>query len=162
MEIYIVRHGIAEAVAPDGSDESRSLTEEGKKKMKEAAEGFAKLERKPQHIFSSPLVRARQTAEILGTALKMKVEEMKELAPAQTPKEVCERLRQLKKAESVMLVGHEPNCSELASHLLLGSGGLNLEFKKGGICLIETRDALPGSGDLILHLSPAALRLMTR
>jgi phosphohistidine phosphatase len=162
MEIYIVRHAIAEAVAADGSDESRSLTEEGKKKMKEAAAGFERLERRPQHIFSSPLVRARQTAEILAVSLKLRVEELKELTPAHAPKEVCEKLRQMKKLESVMLVGHEPNCSELASYLLVGAGGLNLEFKKGGICLIETPNAEPGSGDLILHLPPSALRLMAR
>ena len=161
MEIYIVRHGIAEEVSKDGSDESRPLTAEGTKKMKEAAAGFARLERKPAHIFSSPLVRAKQTAQLVADALKMKVEEMKELAPARLPAQVCEKLRQLKKVESVMLVGHEPNCSELASYLLLGSGGLNIEFKKGAICLIETRTLEPGSGDLILHLPPAALRLMT-
>lgn len=162
MEIYIVRHGIAEEVAPDGSDESRPLSEEGKKKMKEAAAGFASLEKKPQHIICSPLMRARQTAEILAAALKMKVEEWKELAPVHSPAQVCERLRHLKKAESVMLVGHEPNCSELASYLLLGADGLNLEFKKGAFCRIDSRSPEPGTGDLIYLLPPAVLRLMAR
>ena len=158
MDIFIVRHGIAEEVSSDGSDESRELTSEGKKKMKESSAGFARLERKVDRIYSSPLARARQTAEILANALDRKVEEMKELAPGHSPAQVCHKLKQLK-AGSVMVVGHEPNCSELASYLLLGSGGVSIEFKKGAICLIESRDAEPGSGDLILHLSPAALRL---
>src|SRR5262245_45205977 len=127
MEIYIVRHAIAEDVSPDGSDEARALTEDGKKKMKEAAEGFARLERKIDRIYSSPLVRAKQTAEILAKELDLKVEEMKELAPAHRPADVCERISRSKKDENIMLVGHEPNCSELASHLVLGSAGLSIE-----------------------------------
>lgn len=160
MEIYIVRHGIAEEVARDGSDEARALTEDGRKKMKEAAEGFSRLERKVDHVFSSPLVRARQTAEILAGSLKLKVEVLKELAPGHSPSQVCERLREMKRTGNAMVVGHEPNCSELASYLLISAGGMNIEFKKGAICLIETHSAEPGSGDLLLHLSPAALRLM--
>ena len=158
MEIYIVRHGIAEEVSGDGSDEARALTSEGKKKMKEAAAGFAKLKRTVDRIYASPLVRARQTAEILATELSIKVEEMKELAPGNRAGAVCGRVRSIKDGQSIMLVGHEPNCSELASYLLLGSDGVQVEFKKGAICLIESRDASAGSGDLIFHLPPAVLR----
>jgi phosphohistidine phosphatase len=160
MEIYIVRHAIAEDVSHDGSDEARELTPDGKKKMKEAAAGFARMERKIDRIFASPLVRARQTAEILGAALSHKVEIMKELAPGHAPAEVCERLRAISKLHGVVVVGHEPNCSELASYLLTGSQHMNIEFKKGSICLIESRGADAGSGDLIWHLSPQTLRLM--
>lgn len=160
MNILIVRHGIAEEVSPDGSDESRALTEEGRKKMKEEAAGFARLGLKVQRIFSSPLVRAQQTAEFLAVEFKLKVETMKELAPGNPPARVAERLRQFRKEEGVMLVGHEPNCSELASYLLLGSNGLNIEFKKGAICVIESRDAAAGTGDLLVHLSPSALRAL--
>ena len=161
MEIYIVRHGIAEEVSVDGSDEARELTDEGKKKMKEAAAGFAQMERKVERICSSPLVRARQTAEILASELDLKVEELKELSPGYSPGEVCDKLIRSKKHGNTMLVGHEPNCSELASYLLLGSNGINIEFKKGAICVIETRDLKAGTGDLLFHLSPATLRLMS-
>jgi phosphohistidine phosphatase len=160
MEIYIVRHGIAEDVSPDGSDESRALTDEGRRKMKEEAEGFARLERKIERIFSSPLVRARQTAEFIASPLKLKVEEMRELAPGHRPQEVCIRLQQIKKLGSVMVVGHEPNCSELVSYLLTGGDSMNIEFKKGAISLLESGTLAAGSGDLIWHLSPQTLRLM--
>lgn len=161
MELFIVRHGIAEDVSADGSDEARGLTEEGRKKMKEEAVGFSRLGWKPQRVFSSPLVRAQQTADFLATEYHIKVEQMKELAPGHSPAEVCERLKQAKKLEAAMVVGHEPNCSELVSFLLLGSAaGLNIEFKKGSICIIESRDLSPGSGDLIVHLSPAVLRAL--
>lgn len=160
MEIYIVRHAIAEEVSADGSDEGRELTPEGKKKMKEAASGFARMEKKIDRIFTSPLARARQTAEIVGEAIHKKIDDMKELAPGHTPAQVCQRLQQFKGLESVMLVGHEPNCSELASYLLGGNDRLSVEFKKGAICIVESREMKPGTGDLLLHLSPATLRLM--
>lgn len=160
MELYIVRHGIAEDVASDGTDASRALTEEGRKKMKEAAAGFVRLGRPPARIFSSPLVRARQTAEILAHALKSSVEEMTELAPGHSPAQVCDRLQQLKTVDRVMVVGHEPNCSELAAYLLSARGNVRIEFKKGAVCAIETRSAEAGSGTLITHLSPAAMRSM--
>ena len=162
MEIYIVRHAIAEEVSKDGSDEARALTEDGRKKMKEAAQGFARLERKIDRIYASPLVRARQTAEILGAELKLSVHEMKELAPGYSPAQVCEKIARKKSEGNIAVVGHEPNCSELASYLLLGSSGASIEFKKGAICVIESRDGAPGTGDLLMHLSPAALRALAR
>ncbi|HEY4492852.1 MAG TPA: phosphohistidine phosphatase SixA [Acidobacteriota bacterium] len=159
MDIYIIRHAIAEDKGGK-ADEVRALTEEGKEKMKEAAKGFARLAPEIDIIFSSPLVRARQTAEIVNSLLKTKVEEMKELSPEFDPEQVCARLGSIKKANSVALVGHEPNCSELMSYLLHGSSGLMIEFKKGGISLLQSDDLSAGSGILILHLSAKALRLM--
>ena len=162
MEIYIVRHAIAEEVPPSGGgDAQRALTPEGRNKMKEAAKGFAKLSPEIERIFSSPLVRAKQTAEIVAKALNKEVEEMTELSPAHSPAQVCVVLRELKKTKSAMLVGHEPNCSDLAAYLM-GFKELGIEFKKGAICLIEARDLRPGSGMLIWHLSPAVLRLMAK
>lgn len=163
MEIYIVRHAIAEDTAKSGEgDSARELTSEGKQKMKEAAAGFAKLDRKVDRIFASPLIRARQTAEILAGALKKTVEEMTELSPAHTPKEVCARLEELGKSKNVMLVGHEPNCSELASYLLVGPSELDIVFKKGSICFIEADKPAQGEGTLVWHLSPQVLRLIGR
>ena len=157
MRIFIVRHGIAEESAK-GGDRARELTEEGRKKMKEAAAGFAKLEPEIDQIFSSPLVRAAQTADIVAKALgENSVETMEELSPGYSPNHVLTKLATFKKHNSVLLAGHEPNCSELAEYLL---GKAQLEFKKGAICLIEAEPLAPGNGILIWHLSPAALRLM--
>jgi phosphohistidine phosphatase len=158
MKIFIVRHAIAEDSAR-GGDRERALTEEGKKKMKEAAEGFARLDLEIDTIYSSPLVRAVQTAEIVAKAIGYKgtIENMEELSPGYSPKDVVNRLQSLKKTGTLALAGHEPNCSELASHLL---GTAEVEFKKGAICLIETESVKPGSGRLIWHLSPQILRMM--
>jgi phosphohistidine phosphatase len=160
MRIFIVRHGIAEESAK-GGDRARELSEEGRRKMKDAASGFARLDLQVDHIFSSPLVRAVQTAEILARAIDKghSIEKMEELSPAHSPEEVLNRLRELKHAGNVMLAGHEPNCGELAAHLL---GNAVVEFKKGAICLIETDSITAGNGILIWHLSPQALRLMAK
>jgi len=161
MQIFIVRHGIAEEVAKDGSEEGRELTSEGKQRIKEEAEGFARLDIAVDRVCSSPLIRARQTAEILAAALRMGVEEMKELMPAGSPETVCSRLKRLNGVSSVMLVGHEPNCSELASHLLAGRDAeVSIDFKKGAICLIETTRFSRGSGKLIWHAPPKLLRTL--
>lgn len=158
MHIYILRHAIAEDTAK-GGDTKRALTEEGRKKMKNAAAGFARLEPQIDLIYSSPLTRAAQTAEIVARAIQYprKVATMEQLSPGFTPDTVCQKLKELKKITSVILTGHEPNCSQLASYLL---GRASFEFKKGGICLIETESLEPGSGNLIWHLSPQILRFM--
>jgi phosphohistidine phosphatase len=158
MRIFILRHAIAEDTAK-GGDSQRALSEEGRKKMRDAAAGFARLELKIDVIYSSPLVRAVQTAEILAKSIgyTSKIETMQELSPGNSPQSVSDRLRSLKKSGSIVLSGHEPNCSELAGYLL---GGAQIEFKKGAICLIETESATEGSGTLIWHLSPQALRLL--
>jgi phosphohistidine phosphatase len=162
MYIYIIRHGIAEDHAHSLRDEDRALTEEGKEKMKEAARGLKRMDPDITRIFSSPLVRAIQTAEIVAAELKMKVDLLKQLAPGHTPVEVCDSLKLHKsKASAVAVVGHEPDCSELASHLLDAPGGVNIDFKKGAVCLIESESLEMGSGCLLWHLSPKALRLMS-
>ena len=158
MKIYILRHAIAEDSAK-GGDFERALTEEGRKKMKDAAAGFARLDPSIDIVFSSPLVRAYQTAEIVARAIQYpgRIETMEQLSPGYSPQSVADRLRALKKVDSVILAGHEPNCSQLA-HFLLGDA--QLEFKKGAMCLIETESCDGSSGTLIWHLGPQALRLM--
>src|SRR5437016_5073253 len=97
MDVYIVRHAIAEEQSSTGKDADRELTNEGKEKMKEAAAGFAGTGPKIDRILSSPLPRARQTAEIVARELGKEVSEMKEMAPGHTPADVCGKLKSLKK-----------------------------------------------------------------
>ena len=160
MRIYILRHAIAEDSAK-GGDEKRALTEEGSKKMRDAAAGFARLDPAIDLIYSSPLVRAIETAEIVARAIQYprKVEILEELSPGHTPESVAQKLKSVKKAQGIILSGHEPNCGQLAS-FFIGNGAV--EFKKGALCMIETESCNPGSGTLIWHLSPQAMRLMKK
>ncbi|MBN1568896.1 MAG: phosphohistidine phosphatase SixA [Acidobacteria bacterium] len=163
MRIYIVRHAIA---APHGTsgirDEDRPLTEEGIKKMRQAAAGLCRLEYIPDIVLSSPLIRARQTVEILleklGRGIEMKI------IPALAPGGVRGDLYRLiasyeKNINSLMLVGHQPSLGEIAGEIIEGTPDCNIEIKKGGACAIDLkRIGNPPQGALISLLPPAVLR----
>ena len=152
MEIYIVRHAIAmERDEWKGSDEKRPLTEKGKKKMEQIAQGLAALEVDFTHIFSSPLVRAQQTAEILQKTLKIgHRDETDSLVPSGDPAAIIPFLNKLPDDAKVALVGHEPNVSELLSYLLSGQHKSFSMFKKGGVAMLEAFSP-PRAGQLTLR-----------
>ena len=166
MRLYIVRHAIA---APHGipgiPDDERPLTEEGIKKMRQVAAGLRNLEYIPELILSSPLPRAKQTAEILLEAFGQKsigLEILPALAPSGSRRELylaiasCEN-----KHKSLMLVGHQPSLGDIAGEIAWGSPGHSLELKKGGACALElVRTGNPPGGRLISLLTPSILRKM--
>jgi phosphohistidine phosphatase len=144
-------------------DDDRPLTEEGIIKMRQAAAGLRSLEYIPELILSSPLPRARQTAEILLDAFgqkRVRLEIVKALAPSGNRMELYQTIASYeKKLNSVMLVGHQPSLGEIAGEIAWGSPEHYLELKKGGACAIELEHAgIPPSGSLISLLTPAILR----
>ena len=164
MRLYIVRHAIA---APHGTpgipDDERPLTEEGIKKMRQVAAGLRNLEYIPERILSSPLHRAKQTAEILLEAFGQKrigLEILPALAPSGSRRELYLAIASYeKKHKSLMLVGHQPSLGEIAGEIAWGSPGHSLELKKGGACAIElVRTGEPPGGSLISLLTPSILR----
>ena len=159
-EIYILRHGIAVASGTRGyPNDDRPLTEEGIKKMKEAADGIAQNVPEIDLIVSSPLVRAHDTAKIAAGAIRYNksIKTTKHLMPGAGTDGIINELADYKNVRLVMLVGHNPHLEFLAS-ALLGAGSPVIEFKKGGMCRIDI-DALPpeGPGRLIWHLTPKQL-----
>jgi phosphohistidine phosphatase len=163
MKLYIVRHAIA---APRGTpwveDDARELTDEGRSKMKRIASGLRALKYRPDLILSSPLPRARQTAEIVleafnkGIELKM----TPSLAPSGVRRELYREIRQYeKKLEGLMIVGHQPSLGEIAGEIVFGSSDHCLEFKKGGVCAIEWK-VVRGApqGTMISLLTPSIMR----
>jgi phosphohistidine phosphatase len=160
MEIYIVRHAIAMAREEwHESDDKRPLTEKGKRKMEQIAAGLAAMEIDFTHIFTSPFVRAQQTAEILQKVLKIDhLEETDLLVPSADPAGMIPFLNKLPDNAEVALVGHEPHVSELLSFLLTGQQKNFATFKKGGVAMVES-DAPLRAGNLILHwlLEPSHL-----
>jgi len=139
MEIYIIRHAIAtEREEWTGSDDKRPLTEKGKKKMEQIARGLAVMEIDFTHIFSSPLVRAQQTAEILQKILNIDhLDETDLLIPSADAAGMMAFLNKLPDSADVALVGHEPHVSELLSYLLNGQQKSFATFKKGGVAMLE-------------------------
>lgn len=135
MEIYIVRHAIAmERDEWSGSDDKRPLTEKGRKKMEQIARGMASMEIDFTHIYSSPLVRAQQTAEILQEVLHIDhLDETDLLIPSADPTAMIPFLNKLPDNAEVALVGHEPHVSELLSYLLSGQHQSFAAFKKAAV-----------------------------
>lgn len=160
--IYLVRHAIAAERGEKYPDDTvRPLTRDGIARMRKASGGFATLDPKVEVILSSPLVRARRTAEILATVLgpDIAVEMCDELSPGQSPAGVARALTAHASRHVVALVGHEPDLGELAARLLGMRGPI--EFKKGAMCAIELK-ALPptGPGSLRWFVPPKMLRRM--
>jgi phosphohistidine phosphatase len=150
--IYLVRHGIAEARPANGRDEDRALSHDGMQKMRRAAVGLSWLEVEPDLLWSSPLLRARQTAEIVRDTIAPALELATEphLLPEADVDLVLQGLPRAAGASALMLVGHEPSISALASALLTGSAtGARLPFKPGSVIAIELTGFEPaGRGSL--------------
>lgn len=159
MELLLVRHGPAEergARWPD--DRLRPLTADGAAKTARAMAGLAVLGLRPDRILASPLVRARETAELLAAAFDPAptVEIDPSLVPSGDPLEAVRALARGGVARAA-LVGHEPSISGTLS-ALLGGGKVAVasDFKKAAVALVD----LPtrGSGILLAFLPPRALR----
>jgi phosphohistidine phosphatase len=158
MELYLLRHGIAADVGPKGSgDAGRPLTEEGIARMREAAHGLQRLGLQLDMLLSSPLVRARQTAEIIGQALNIEPQLAAALAPGCGLAQLRDLLGQHRGAQRVMIVGHEPDFSELTGAL---TGGSRVQFKKGGLARVDAVVAEQGAGVLAWLLAPRVLRMI--
>jgi phosphohistidine phosphatase len=165
MKLFLLRHGIAVDLGTQGfeRDNERPLTPEGRRKTRLIGRALAKLEIFPEVILTSPLVRAHQTAEIVATTLRARkrIQLRAELASGGDPKRLVAGINKHHgKAASIMLVGHEPDLSLLASLLLTGSlTGAALELKKGGMCALEIGSLRAGKCATLLWLAPPKLLL---
>ncbi|MBW4645306.1 MAG: phosphohistidine phosphatase SixA [Goleter apudmare HA4340-LM2] len=141
MELYLIRHGIAEDKALNIKDEERALTREGKEKTQKVAQRLFDLSLHFDVIVTSPLVRAKQTAEILIAAgLSSQMEESSHLKPeGNIHNWVTDWLepRNYPQKTQLALVGHEPNLSEWAEILLWGETKASLVLKKAGMIGIK-------------------------
>lgn len=164
MQIYLLRHGIAEPREGEADDFDRSLTPRGVERTLSAAMGLARVAPRPEAILSSPKLRAMQTAAILGDVFDLSPRPLNTLADPD-PEPTLAALRSMSE-DWVMLVGHEPTLSELAARLCFGDGaGRVLEMKKSACALIEaplSRDDVGSRGILRWLLPPRVLRELGR
>jgi phosphohistidine phosphatase len=160
MYLYLIRHGIAEDPDPlvpnlIASDEIRPLTKIGRKKFIQVADKLQKLDLIFDLIITSPLVRARQTAEILiARQVSSKLEISPDLKPiGNLPSWLMAwNARSIDTAISkVALVGHEPNLSEWAELLICGKICHKLILKKGGMIGLKFPDSQVGIEMAQLH-----------
>lgn len=138
MELYLLRHGIAEDSAPGGRDADRALTAEGKRKLKEIFKAALQADLRPTLIVSSPYKRAKETAAIAAKALSYPADilESNALVPNAHPQELWEEVRMHKSEARLLLVSHEPLLSS-ASAFLLNASGMRVDFKKGAILRVD-------------------------
>jgi phosphohistidine phosphatase len=166
VQILIIRHAIAEErstfAATGKSDDHRPLTDEGRRKMTEAAKGLRALVSHLDVIAASPLVRAQQTAGIVAKAYGIAdVETTSALTPGARPASFAKWASAHGDDDVVAAVGHEPDLGILVTWLLSGRADSHVVFKKGGACLVEC-DGAPGPATGWLHWlhTPATLRRM--
>lgn len=163
-EIYLVRHAVAAERGDAWPDDTkRPLTAEGMARMEKAARGLARMEVGFDLILSSPLVRARQTADVLAAEFDPPppIINTDALAPGAEYADLVAALQKHARKPRVALVGHEPDIGELAARLI-GSRHA-IEFKKGGVCRIDLDEIPPnGPGDLRWLMPPKFLRAIRK
>ena len=138
MELYLLRHGIAEDALPGRRDTDRELTAEGRRKLRDLLKVVKAAGVVPTAILTSPLVRARDSAEIAAKALQFEgtIQQSNALIPNAHPMELWEEVRMHRSEEQLLLVGHEPLFSAAAA-TLLNANGMRVDFKKGAMMRID-------------------------
>jgi phosphohistidine phosphatase len=161
-ELYLIRHAIAEERGEAWPDDTkRPLSENGIARMRKNVRGLAAVDVGLDVILTSPLVRTRQTAEIVagGFDPRPPLVALDSLAPGGSVQAVLADLQKYARRRRIALVGHEPGIGELAARLI--GTRKALEFKKGAVCRIDV-EALPpsGPGALRWFVPPKMLRVM--
>jgi phosphohistidine phosphatase len=164
VELYLIRHGIAADRGDAYPDDSkRPLTSRGIARLRREVQGLRALGITFDQIVTSPLVRAKHTADLLAEHLpgRPPVGTSDALAPAGSTAAVVQELGRYARRSRVAVVGHEPNLGELAGRLL--GTKTPLPFKKGAICRIDVESLSPlQTGQLQWFLTPKMLRRLGR
>ena len=144
MEIYLLRHGVAEDAPSGKKDAERALTPEGRKKLRAVLKRAQSSGFKPEVILTSPYMRARQTAEIARTVLApgALIAETRALTPMVRPEEAWDEIRIYGDHAQLLCSSHEPLCGALAGYLLR-SPALEIDFKKGTLMRIDVESGAP-------------------
>lgn len=161
MDLFILRHGEAGRGSITARDDSkRALTLEGEKEIKNISEGIKELGIEFDYIFTSPLLRAKQTAELVSKIVtsKNQIKELDELKPEGNKLQLYSKLSNLKQDSSVLIVGHEPYLSGLAGEAI-SNGECKIDLKKAGLIRIRVTHTLPKlKGELRWLLTPKHLK----
>jgi phosphohistidine phosphatase len=138
MQIYLLRHGIAEDAAPGKSDAERALTTEGRDKLRRVLKRARAADVSPSLILSSPLRRALETAEVAKSVLEYggEIERTNTLVPDASPDDVWTEIRGRKTEKAILLASHEPLMSNLLA-FLLGCPPLLVDYKKGALARVD-------------------------
>ena len=168
MELYLIRHALAQQLGlkNDFTDEKRTLTSEGRDRMREAARGLRKLGVQLDLLLTSPLVRAIETAEIVADALgisKKEIMQTDKLAPGASADELFAEIKSHTGVESVGVVGHQPDLGEILAKIVQARNKFAIDLKKGSVCCINVVETVPSlRGELVWLMTPKQLRLLAK
>ena len=165
MNLYFMRHGIAEdrATGKNSDDRQRTLTPKGIKRIQKEAKGLIRLSLSFDRILTSPLERARQTAKIVAQSLQLEdhLAEIDQLCPDQSVQDLLSGLAAYAGDKNILLVGHEPLLSSTVAFLLSEKAAAHIQLKKGGLCCLQVDGVRPRKAAVLLWaLTPKQLRLL--
>lgn len=158
-ELLLLRHGIAEERGPDRDEALRRLTPEGLRRCRQVVEQLGRLGLGADRLITSPLARARQTAELaLAAGLAPSLEENEALAPGGEALALLRaELDPQATGQRLLLVGHEPDLGGLAAQLIGAAHG-SIALKKAGLALLRSSETgAPGGWHLRLLIAPRQL-----
>lgn len=142
MQLLLLRHGKAEDCSP-GGDFSRELEEKGHQQARHAARILAAADLLPELVLSSPVVRAKQTAEAFTVAAGIPGPIFVGwLACGMSPETALAELALFPEFERIMIVGHEPDFSRLIERCI-GTTADCIEVRKGSVACIELKPPTP-------------------
>lgn len=153
MVLYFMRHGLAEHASPGQSDRDRALTSKGIERVRRQAEALERVGWPIARLVSSPLRRARQTADLVAHTLGLEVEQDELLACGSRLADVVEVCGRVPDVQHVLLVGHQP---DLARHVYELTGA-KVAVRKGTIAVVEAQRIRPGRGRLVGLYDPEVL-----
>src|SRR5690242_19105345 len=136
MEIFILRHAEAgNRLSARVRDAERSLTAEGREELEEVAKSLSRLKIRPDRIVSSPLKRARETADVVAKVIlkREKVEIWDELTPEGNKQAFYAKLSKLKTESTVLRVGHEPYLTQVINEMMGHQGPPRIILRKCGL-----------------------------
>ena len=167
MELYLIRHALAQQLGlkNDFTDEKRTLTSEGRDRMREVARGLRRLGVQVDLLLTSPLARAVETAEIVADALGLSKKEVistDKLAPGGSADELFAEIKS-HGVESVALVGHQPDLGEIIAKIIQAHSKLSIDLKKGSICCLNVVETVPSlRGQMVWLMTPKQLRFLAK
>ncbi len=157
-ELYLIRHGVAEERGDAWPDDSkRPLTDAGATRVRRSMRGLAEAGVAFDVVLTSPLVRARQTADVVAGAFDPRppVIVTDSLAPGGAYGAVLADVEKHAKRGRVALVGHEPDLGELTGRLL--GARQAIEYKKGAVCRIDLASVPPSAPSALRWFLPPKL-----
>lgn len=163
-ELYLIRHGVAEERGEAWPDDAkRPLTADGITRLRKSIRGLARVGVSFDVIVTSPLVRAKQTADVVASVFDPRPHLVVSdaLAPGGSYQAVVSDLEKQARRKRIALVGHEPGIGELTARL---AGSRHpFEFRKGAVCRVDVESLPPGGpGTLRWFLTPRLMRALKR